>query len=94
MDVLPEKEFAEKQEQLKVLYTDKDRLRLLKQLAANYKVTSEQVKTLVQIQHYGDPKIQTAILLYPVVVDPQNFLPVLDLYQPPDKADIKKQLKL
>jgi hypothetical protein len=36
---MPEKELQDREEQLQRVYTDKDRERLIKQIAANYKLT-------------------------------------------------------
>lgn len=55
-----------------------------------------QVKQLVEVQHFGDAKNNTAILLYPRMTDKENFekhiLPCFKFAE--DVADIKKALNM
>ncbi|EGG17500.1 C2 domain-containing protein [Cavenderia fasciculata] len=72
-DLITDKDIRNFEDQLKGVVQDKDRVRLIRTTANSFAFNSQQVKKMVQNQHYGEPKIQTAILLYPNVVDKANF---------------------
>lgn len=52
---------------------DRDRLRLVTASAEGHWFTCEQVRQLVDVQHFGEAKTMTAVLLYPKIVDPDDF---------------------
>jgi len=54
------------------------------------------VKQLVDVQHYGDAKNQTAIILYPKITDHENFeLTVLSCFKfQEDISEIRVALDL
>ncbi|EFA78323.1 hypothetical protein PPL_08974 [Heterostelium album PN500] len=93
-DLITDKDIKNFEEQLKGVILDRDRLRLVKTIANSFSFTSENVKKLVQIQHYGEPKIQTAILMYPNVTDKQNYQIVIDQFYEEEKKMIKNQLNI
>jgi len=72
-DLIPKKDLDNLKEQLNRMPKDKDRIRLVTAAADGFKFNCAQVKTLVDIQHFGDAKNQTAILLHPKIVDQENF---------------------
>ncbi|KYQ91118.1 hypothetical protein DLAC_08024 [Tieghemostelium lacteum] len=73
---------------------DKDRVRLIRTHANSFNFTSEQVKRLVKAQHYGESKIQTAILCYPNTTDKQNYQMVVDEFYDNEKNEIKSKLNI
>jgi hypothetical protein len=75
---------------------DIDRLRLIKRVASSYKFTCQQVVELVKIQRFGEASVQTAVLCYPNLVDPESFLTVVVPVFPyqEDKVNITTKLGL
>ncbi|KAF2073164.1 hypothetical protein CYY_005517 [Polysphondylium violaceum] len=96
LDPITDKDLKNFEEQLRGVTQDKDRLRLIKTIANdNWSFASEQVKRLVIAAHYGEAKIQAALLLYPNVTDKQNFKAlVLPLFFDDEKASICSKLNL
>jgi len=70
---IPKKDLDNLREQLNNMPKDKDRIRLITAAADSFQFTTAQMKQLIEVQHYGDAKNQTAILLHPKLLDPQNF---------------------
>lgn len=56
----------------------------------------EQVKELVEVQHFGEAKTMTAVLCYPKLVDPDNFEAVVVSAYPyaEDKTEVRSALGL
>lgn len=74
---------------------DVDRLRIIKRVASNYKLTCAQLIELVKIQRFGQASVDTAVLCYGQLVDPENFGQVLAIYPyPEDKVAITTKLGL
>eukprot|EP01133_Synstelium_polycarpum_P001208 gene1208-1397_t len=93
-ELITEKDIKNFEEQLKGVVQDRDRLRLVRTISHSFTFTSENIKRLVKIQHYGEPKIQTALLCYPACVDKQNFQTVVDEFYEEEKKQIKTQLNI
>jgi hypothetical protein len=70
---ISDKELADMKEQLDKQYADQDRLRLIRAAANSFRFSCSQLVELVRVQRYGNARNKTAILLYPNLVDPQNF---------------------
>jgi len=71
--LIPKKDLDNLREQLKNMPKDKDRLKLIKPASESFSFTCAMLKQLVDVQHYGDAKNQTAILCHPKLKDPENF---------------------
>eukprot|EP00697_Spironema_sp_BW2_P006427 gnl/Spiro4/1913_TR902_c0_g1_i2.p1 gnl/Spiro4/1913_TR902_c0_g1~~gnl/Spiro4/1913_TR902_c0_g1_i2.p1 ORF type:complete len:125 (+),score=18.40 gnl/Spiro4/1913_TR902_c0_g1_i2:77-451(+) len=75
---------------------DSCRLRLLRNAALRFTFTSEQVRELVQLQHFSDAKKEVAALLYPVTVDKGSFaatvLPAFRFEE--ERQQVRAQLQL
>jgi len=95
-DLIPKKDLDNLKEQLNRMPKDKDRIRLVTAAADSFKFNCAQVKQLVDVQHFGEAKNQTAILLHPKIVDPENFdKVVLAQYKfDEDKNEIRTALGL
>merc|ERR1711879_156044 len=76
-----DKELDDLREQLDRMRTDKDRLRLINTAADSFLWSTEQVKKLIGMQHYGDAQRMTAINLYPKTIDQEKFQEVIDCYK-------------
>ncbi|KAK5580346.1 hypothetical protein RB653_000362 [Dictyostelium firmibasis] len=92
MEIVTEKDLKNIEEQLKSVIRDQDRFRLIKANSSSFIFSSEQVKRLVKVQHYGDSKIKTAIILYAHCPDKQNYQIVIDEFYDDEKKQIKKEL--
>ncbi|KAL6071667.1 hypothetical protein QOT17_006099 [Balamuthia mandrillaris] len=93
---ISKKDLDNLKEQLDHMPRDKDRLRLVTAAAESHRFTCEQVKELVEMQHFGEAKTMTAVLTYPNLVDPENFEEVvLQAYQfAEDKEQVRSALGL
>ena len=95
--VIPKKDLDNLVEQLQRMHRDSDRTRLINTAAqGGHRFTVDQLWELISCQHFGDAKNNTAIMLYPCLVDPERFPEVLDpsQYYPEDIAAIKSKLNL
>eukprot|EP00164_Ancoracysta_twista_P011576 GFYU01017880.1.p1 GENE.GFYU01017880.1~~GFYU01017880.1.p1 ORF type:complete len:139 (-),score=40.19 GFYU01017880.1:340-720(-) len=83
-------------EQISRQRTDKDRMRLIKNIAENYSITCQQAKEIIDLQHMSDGKVDAGVTLHPVIVDPEKFSQVLqDAYKfEEERADVRKALGL
>eukprot|EP01087_Luapelamoeba_hula_P017502 TRINITY_DN5523_c0_g1_i1.p2 TRINITY_DN5523_c0_g1~~TRINITY_DN5523_c0_g1_i1.p2 ORF type:complete len:100 (-),score=28.28 TRINITY_DN5523_c0_g1_i1:53-352(-) len=90
------KHLADLKEQLDRMNRDRDRVRLVTASAEGHWFTCAQVKELVEVQHFGEAKTMTAVLLYPKVIDPDNFeATVISAYQfEEDKKEVKAAIGL
>lgn len=91
MDLLEDRELQNIKEQLdnqhrfewaSPLFTqrDTDRLRIIKRVAGSYKLTCAQLIELVKIQRFGSASVDTAVLCYSTLVDPDHFNEVIEMY--------------
>eukprot|EP00211_Chloroparvula_japonica_P009768 CAMPEP_0119125116 /NCGR_PEP_ID=MMETSP1310-20130426/4497_1 /TAXON_ID=464262 /ORGANISM="Genus nov. species nov., Strain RCC2339" /LENGTH=147 /DNA_ID=CAMNT_0007115147 /DNA_START=35 /DNA_END=478 /DNA_ORIENTATION=- len=94
-DTISDADYMNLLEQLEQMLTDNDRIRLVSAAAESHWYRCEDVKGLVDQQHYGKAKTSTAVLLYPRIVDKENFNDVLESYQfEEDKQEIRTSLGL
>eukprot|EP01099_Mayorella_cantabrigiensis_P003138 TRINITY_DN2437_c0_g9_i1.p1 TRINITY_DN2437_c0_g9~~TRINITY_DN2437_c0_g9_i1.p1 ORF type:complete len:116 (-),score=37.05 TRINITY_DN2437_c0_g9_i1:463-759(-) len=96
-NLITRKELDDLKEQLTRMPTDKDRLRLMNRTAsAGFRYTCENVKELIEVQHFGEATLATAIKLYPSTVDQQNYLTVVipAFKFPEHQAEVKAKLGL
>jgi len=96
VNLISSKDLLNLKEQLNHMQKDKDRIRLITAAADSFHFTCAQVKQLVDVQHYGDAKNQTAIILYPKITDHENFeLTVLSCFKfQEDISEIRVALDL
>eukprot|EP01097_Dermamoeba_algensis_P000810 TRINITY_DN1293_c0_g1_i3.p1 TRINITY_DN1293_c0_g1~~TRINITY_DN1293_c0_g1_i3.p1 ORF type:complete len:116 (-),score=33.63 TRINITY_DN1293_c0_g1_i3:94-441(-) len=94
--VMSDKELALLKEQLNKMPNDKDRIKLVKRTKDNFHFSCKQVRELIEVQHYGEAAVQTAILLYPKIVDNSQYVEevINHLKFPDDKAEVRKALGL
>mmetsp|Transcript_114864 Transcript_114864/g.161370 ORF Transcript_114864/g.161370 Transcript_114864/m.161370 type:complete len:98 (-) Transcript_114864:34-327(-) len=93
--LITDKELADLKEQLDRMPHDKDRLRLVCTAADSFRFTCDQLKELVEVQHYGEALRTTAINIYPKLEDPDNFDMVLQCYKyEEDREEIREALGL
>jgi hypothetical protein len=67
--VITQKDLNNLKEQLERMQRDKDRVRLVVAAAENFRFNTAQVLELVNMQHFGDARNQTAILTHPQLTD-------------------------
>jgi len=60
-------------EQLDKMVRDTDRIRLVNAAGDSFYFSCDQLKQLIEVQHYGKAQVATGINLYPKLVDPENF---------------------
>lgn len=93
---IPDKNLKDLKEQLEHLGRDRDRIRIVTAAADGHSFTTAQIVDLVETQHYGDAKNQTAILLYSKCTDQEKFvdtvLPCFNFEE--DKQEIRDALGL
>jgi hypothetical protein len=94
--VIAQKDLNNLKEQLERMQRDKDRVRLVVAAAENFRFSTAQVLELVNMQHFGDARNQTAILTYPQLTDPEKFEAVVlaSFKFEEDKTEIKDSLGL
>eukprot|EP00013_Stygamoeba_regulata_P020996 CAMPEP_0177653154 /NCGR_PEP_ID=MMETSP0447-20121125/13562_1 /TAXON_ID=0 /ORGANISM="Stygamoeba regulata, Strain BSH-02190019" /LENGTH=97 /DNA_ID=CAMNT_0019156547 /DNA_START=146 /DNA_END=439 /DNA_ORIENTATION=- len=94
-ETIPAKALADLLGQLENQHNDKDRIRLIEAAADGHWFTTYDVIELVNVQHYGPSKTQTAILLYPKTTDPESYDYVIECYKfEEDRKEIKEALGL
>ena len=93
-DPIPEKDLKNLMEQLGRVHGDKDRIRLINAAADGWSFTCQQVKDLLEEQHYGDAAVATAINLFDRVVDEDKFEEVVIEALPyeEDKKQVREAL--
>lgn len=93
---ISEKDLKNLKEQLDNVFGDKDRIRIINNAIRSHSFTCDQVAELVKVQRFGEGRTQTAILMYPVVQDKENFeKKVISLFKYDDeKASIRQACKL
>jgi len=91
---ISDKDLSDIMNQIEGQFRDPDRMRIIKRVALNYKMSCAQLKTLVASLRFA-VAVDNAVLLYPQLTDPQNFGVVLDSYQyPEDRELVKTRLNL
>jgi len=90
---IPRKVLDDLKEQLDRMPRDNDRIRLIRQVAINYTLTCAEVKELAEAQRYGQSAVDTVVLSFPKLSDPQGIGLVIESFKyPEDKAQIRSQL--
>ena len=70
---LLESEFQTELGRLSNLPNDRDRLRVIRSVATNYRFTSTQAIQMLQASHFGGAGVEAALLLYPRLTDRENW---------------------
>jgi len=83
-------------EQLENMARDKDRLRIVTAAAESHWFTCDQVRQLVEVQHFGEAKTMTGVLCYPKLIDPDvGESEVVGAYQfEEDKKEVRAAIGL
>jgi len=93
-EAIPRKDFDDLKEQLERMPKDVDRLRLIRRVALNYSMSCAELKELVEVQRFGSGAVDTVVLVYPKLRDPElveNVVIASFKYQE-DKDAIKTRL--
>lgn len=71
------------------------KLRTLQSASSGSFFTSQQAKSLVSLYTFGDDKIEAAVMLYPRVLDPENFYIVYGAFNfESEKEEVRQRLGL
>eukprot|EP00753_Platysulcus_tardus_P006066 PLAT13965.1.p2 GENE.PLAT13965.1~~PLAT13965.1.p2 ORF type:complete len:135 (-),score=49.58 PLAT13965.1:78-458(-) len=76
-----DREFADLLLKVGNMSEDRDRMRLIKTAARNFKFTCEQAAQLCQGPHYGDAQVEAAKLLWSRCVDPDSAALIIQAFR-------------
>ncbi len=83
-----DKAFQNLMQALKREAFDKDRATFVRTFAAKQRLSSKQAASLLKTFSFDKDRVEAAIIIYPAIVDPENFFEVLALF--PFDSDKKK----